>query len=76
MTILGEVLSLYMFLWARKLTEKEGTDENNLTTFYSLNLGLFALRIDFFIYLKDWISEIWFKIYYFCRLPNLKKWFK
>lgn len=29
MTILGEVLSLYMFLWARKLTEKEGTDENN-----------------------------------------------
>lgn len=53
MTILGEVLSLYMFLWARKLTEKEGTDENNLTTFYSLNLGLFALRIDFFIYLKD-----------------------
>ena len=52
MTILGEVLSLYMFLWARKLTEKEGTDENNLTTFHSLNLGLFALRIDFLFILR------------------------
>ena len=53
MTILWEVLSIYMFLLARKLTEKEGIEENNIATFYFLNLGLFALRIEFFIYLKD-----------------------
>ena len=31
-----------MFLWARKLKKKEGTNENYKTTFNTLNLGLFA----------------------------------
>ena len=35
-------MSLYMFLWARKLMEEKGIKENNITSLYSLNLGLFV----------------------------------
>ena len=31
-----------MLLWARKLEEKEGIKENYITTFNTLNWGLFA----------------------------------
>ena len=42
MTLLWELLSLDVFLWARKLIKKEGIVENYMTTFCNLNLGLLA----------------------------------
>ena len=35
-------MSLYMFLWVRKLMEEKGIKENNITSLYSLNLDLFV----------------------------------
>lgn len=35
---LREVLSLYIFLRIREFMEREGMEENSITTFYSLHL--------------------------------------
>ena len=59
MTSLRGVLSLHVFLWTRKLKEKKGIEENNMTTLHSLILSLFVCIENYF---HDWISETQFKI--------------
>ena len=59
MTLLWEVLSLYMFQYGQK--SKEGIEENYMTALNSFNLVLFGNEIKLF---EDWISETQFKIEY------------
>ena len=66
-----------MLLWARYLKKKELIEENYITTFNFLNLGLIAnvekiiLKIDF-LKLNLRLSIFAFtEPKYFCRLPNL-----
>ena len=47
MTLIFQVLSLYTFLWARKFTKKEGTEENYITPFCTLNLYLSLFKLYF-----------------------------
>ena len=59
-----------MFLWARIFMGKEVIKENNITTFYSLNLGLFPSIKKHF---EDCVSDTQIKIEYFWRIPNLEE---
>ena len=45
--------------------KKERKEENNITAFNTSK----SVKI----YFEDWLSEIKFKIEYFCHLPDLKK---
>ena len=60
MTLIFQVLSLYTFLWARKFTKKEGTEENYITPFCTLNLYLSLFKLYFkslnqYLLFYDWV---------------------
>ena len=61
-----------MFLWKRKLKKNQGIKENCITTFDTLNWGLFEKIKLKQIILKIFL-DIQIEIEYFCRLPDLKK---
>ena len=63
--------SEYIFLWAKQLLRKAEIVENFITTFYTLNVGLFAnIKKNYF---EDYVSETRFKTEYFCCLLDLTK---
>lgn len=68
MTLLWKVLILHMLLWPKNLL-KNVKEKNYTTSFYTLNLDLFANIKNYFEY---WVSGIQLKIEYSCHLPDLK----